>query len=206
MMEIDFQVLLQRIAAVTGQPPEVLLRLAAAQAGPASPPDRLAQLADLLRAVEGQPVELTPHPLPAPARAEDWLWGKPTPDPGTGDFGPALSAEEIEVWESAAGVRLPEVLRRAFLQQNGGMNRTQRLFLHRLEEWEPAGLAYFSELGAEPPAGFAPELTLPCGYDDEWDTGLFLAYRAPDDPAPSFYGYWTDGGSLAWTADPAELM
>lgn len=142
----------------------------------------------------------------AEARPADWLWGVPTADPGTQEFGPALSPAEIDAWERGAGVRLPGVLRQAYLQQNGGMTRNQRFFLYRLEELEPAGAELFEGVGAEAPEEFDPDLTFQCGYDDEAETTLFLAYRSAVDPAPVFYGYWMDGGSLAWVSEPAQAL
>lgn len=162
--------------------------------------ERSAKLKDLLSQLPSPPVPTSS------ARPADWLWGQPTADPGTLEFGPALSEVEIAAWERRQGVALPPVLREAYLQQNGGMNRSQRLFLYRLEEWEPAGRDYFEEIGAEPPDAYDPALLFLCGYDDEWDASLFLAYRAAEDPAPVFYGYWSDGGSVAWTSAPEEIL
>lgn len=135
-----------------------------------------------------------------------WWWGVPNADPGTHEFGPPLEAAAIQAWQARYGVTLPPELREAYGQQDGGIIRSQRCFFNRLEEVEPVGAGYFEELGAEPLPGIPPDLTFQFGYDDYVDCALFLAYRGTDDPDPQFYGYWTDGGSVAWAKSAAETM
>jgi hypothetical protein len=136
----------------------------------------------------------------------EWLWGVPNADPGTHDFGPALGEAEIAEWERRNGVLLPADIRTAYSQQNGGMIRSQRCFFYRLEEVESAGEEYFAELGAEPPQGVPADLVFILGYDDYVGATLFLGYRTREDSEPQLYGYHTDGGSVAYTASPAEIM
>jgi hypothetical protein len=138
--------------------------------------------------------------------AQDWLWGMPNEDPGTQDFGPGLSRAAIKEWEGRYGVPLPPLLKHAYQQQNGGMIRSQRIFLFKLEDVEPVGDAYFESIGGEPPADFETELTFVFGYDDLWEATLFLAYRTADDEQPTFYGYYDDGGSVAWTTDVEHIL
>ncbi len=142
----------------------------------------------------------------APALPADWMWGQPNEDPGTKNFGPALTEAQIAEWESRHGVALPGIVRQAYQQQNGGMIRSQRLFLFRLEEVEPLGEAYVEEFGAGLPQPYDPALTFDFGYDDEQGGEVLLAYRSPDDTEPAFYAYWSDGESVAWTSTPNEIL
>ena len=135
----------------------------------------------------------------------DWLWGVPNDDPGTHDFGPALSEADVAAWESRHGVSLPLPLRTAYLQQNGGNLRSQTCFLMKLEGVEPVGASYFSEVCAEPPAGYDVDLTFYFGWG-EADASVLLGYRSAEDPRPDFYGWWSDGGDVAWTSSPEELL
>ena len=165
-----------------------------------------ARIAEVLRVLSDARSTTWPKGQTQQAAGMDWLWGEPTDDPGTLDFGPAISEWEIEAWESRYRVSLPPVLKQAYHQQNGGMVRGQRLFLYRLEEVEPIEEDYFESVGAGAPAAYDPALTFVCGYDDAAGATLLLAYRSEEDLEPVFYGYWSDGGSVAWTAEPAAAM
>jgi len=183
-----------------------LMSLFDALRGAAPQEEREARVAETLARLEQRRDALSVQAEAGRTADDGWLWGVPNEDPGTLEFGPALDDAEIARWEERHGVALPAVLREAYRQQNGGLIRSQRIFLYRLEEVEPVGPDYFADLGEEPPAPYDPALTFDFGYDDAWGTTAFLAYRSAEDREPVFYGYYSDGGSVAWTTAPAEIM
>lgn len=54
---------------------------------------------------------------------ESWLWDIPFGNPEAEDIGETLTEEQINEWEEEYGVRLPEILKKAYLQLNVGAVR-----------------------------------------------------------------------------------
>ena len=135
----------------------------------------------------------------------DWLWDEPFGNPEAEDIGPPLSEADVAAWEQRHAVRLPPVMRRAYLQQNGGRVRgsDRGAALVQLANVEPVppddlDMLYPSDALDRVRRG----RLFDAGYDD---TSANLLLHDPDgDGPPALYACYYDGGSVEPLADPAD--
>src|SRR5947207_2489113 len=125
---------------------------------------------------------------------DDWLWEPQMGIPEAEDIGPALSEEEIRAWEQKHGVELPEILHRAYKQQDGGMIRDCSIgaALLRLKDVCIRNVSDLDTTWCEGKLDTGRLIDI--GYDDTGST-LLLHYLEGGGP-PAVYAYYFDNGSM----------
>lgn len=138
----------------------------------------------------------------------EWLWDEPLGIPEAEDFGPGLSDAEVAAWEQRYGVPLPQILHRAYRQQDGGRVRdSQRgAALLRLKNVEPVTLDELSG-GAHPgdDGSLGGGRLFFAGYDDT-GANLLLHYAEAGAVEPELYAFYGDGGSLKRLAPTVDRL
>lgn len=137
----------------------------------------------------------------------DWPWDKPFGNPEAEDIGPPLSESDVAAWERRHGVRLPAVMRRAYLQQNGGRVRgsDRGAALVQLANVTPVPAENLQALWPGADLGDVRRgRWFTAGFDD---TGANLLLHYPDGDGaapPALHACYYDGGSVEPLADPAD--
>ena len=135
---------------------------------------------------------------------DDWLWEPPMGIPEAEDIGPALSEEEIRAWEQQHGIELPEILHRAYKQQDGGMIRHCSIgaALLRLKDICIRDVSELDTTWCEGKLDTGRLIDI--GYDDTGST--LLLHYAEDGSPPAVYAYYFDGGTMHVWGETVEAL
>jgi SMI1 / KNR4 family (SUKH-1) len=111
--------------------------------------------------------------------------------------GPAVTTEQIEAWQRARGVRLPEALRHAMATQDGGYVRDSHFRVLPLDEIANPDHEFWEFTSYEETEVADRKLLLRFGWDDESSGSYYLNY-GPAGPAnePQVYVHHSDPGDL----------
>jgi len=118
------------------------------------------------------------------------VMGKRTP-------GPAVTAAQIEAWEGQRGVRLPEVLRQALGQHNGGYVRGTQFRILQLAEIGPIEDDAFWEFACYEEER-VPDRRLVFRFAEEEETSgsFYLVFARGPQEEPGVFEYHDDGGDF----------
>jgi hypothetical protein len=113
------------------------------------------------------------------------------------DIAPALGDAEIAAWEHEHKVRLPQILKRAYRQQNGGRvpGSERGAAIVSLGDICPVDLADLDMTFANEDGRFNTGRLFDIGYDDT-GANILLHYPGPANTEPTLYFHYNDGGTL----------